>query len=58
MRGKVTESDSHLLSCVYAPAGVVDGDELANWGHRLGQGFVDWCDATSFEARVVHSAAS
>jgi DNA/RNA-binding domain of Phe-tRNA-synthetase-like protein len=57
MRGKVVESDTHVLACLYAPKSVVEMEEAADWARRLGQGFVDWCGAEAFESCVVTSTS-
>lgn len=53
MAGKVTEKDTGIAVCVYAPAESVTGNELQRIADEFGDGLVRWCGATEYESDVV-----
>jgi len=56
MLAKVTEADRHAIACIYAPQQAMNPDELRAWVHRLGDGFVRWCQAARYDIRLIPDA--
>lgn len=53
MAGKVTEDDSHIAVCIYAPADVVAANKLDAWANELGYRFVELCGAGTYEVALL-----